>query len=145
MLGMLEVQKLFSTWAQRRLRQAAGLSPKRRAIGMASSIPLEFVEQITARIAATVELPVTLDFEGGYSEADGCLANNIARLLDLGRSDDLRISDSQEGANQISTLIFGDRRWIVTLFGTISGNASRGLCRAGPRASAGLARTTAGS
>jgi 2-methylisocitrate lyase-like PEP mutase family enzyme len=48
------------------------------------SIPLEFVEQITARIAATVELPVTSDFEGGYSEADGGLANNVARLLDLG-------------------------------------------------------------
>src|SRR6202044_229897 len=48
------------------------------------SIPLEFVEQITARIAATVELPVTLDFEGGYSASDGGLANNIARLLDLG-------------------------------------------------------------
>src|SRR3981189_3944698 len=33
------------------------------------SIPLAFVEQIAGRIAATVELPVTVDFEGGYSEA----------------------------------------------------------------------------
>jgi 2-methylisocitrate lyase-like PEP mutase family enzyme len=48
------------------------------------SIPLAFVEQIIARIAATVELPVTLDFEGGYSETDGGLAHNISRLLDLG-------------------------------------------------------------
>ena len=47
-------------------------------------IPLPFVEQIIARIAATVDAPVTLDFEGGYSEDDGALADNIARLLDLG-------------------------------------------------------------
>ena len=48
------------------------------------SIPLAFVGQIAGRIAATVELPVTLDFEGGYSEAEAGLAKNIARLLDLG-------------------------------------------------------------
>jgi 2-methylisocitrate lyase-like PEP mutase family enzyme len=34
------------------------------------SIPLALVEQIAARIAATVKLPVTVDFEGGYSEAE---------------------------------------------------------------------------
>ena len=48
------------------------------------AIPIEFVEQIVARIAATVDVPVTVDFEGGYSEADGELAGNVARLLDLG-------------------------------------------------------------
>jgi 2-methylisocitrate lyase-like PEP mutase family enzyme len=48
------------------------------------SIPLAFVEQIIGRIAATVEAPVTLDFEGGYSESEEGLAKNIARLLDLG-------------------------------------------------------------
>jgi 2-methylisocitrate lyase-like PEP mutase family enzyme len=31
------------------------------------AIPIEFAEQIVARIAATVDLPVTVDFEGGYS------------------------------------------------------------------------------
>ncbi len=48
------------------------------------SIPLALVEQIAARIAATVKLPVTVDFEGGYSEAEAGLAQNIARVLDLG-------------------------------------------------------------
>src|SRR3984957_1659244 len=48
------------------------------------SIPLPLVEQIIMRVAATVELPVTVDFEGGYSEAEGGLASNIGRLLDLG-------------------------------------------------------------
>ena len=47
-------------------------------------IPLKFVEQITARIAAVVDAPVTVDFEGGYSEDDAELAENISRLLDLG-------------------------------------------------------------
>jgi 2-methylisocitrate lyase-like PEP mutase family enzyme len=48
------------------------------------AIPLEFVEQIVKRIIATVDLPVSADFEGGYSEnADG-LRHNLSRLLDLG-------------------------------------------------------------
>ena len=47
------------------------------------AIPIELAEQIVARITATVDVPVTVDFEGGYSEADGELADNVARLLDL--------------------------------------------------------------
>ena len=48
------------------------------------AIPIEFAEQIVARIAATVDVPVTMDFEGGYSEDNGELAANISRLLGLG-------------------------------------------------------------
>ncbi len=48
------------------------------------AIPLNFVEQIVARIAGTIDAPVTVDFEGGYSGDDGLLAENVARLLDLG-------------------------------------------------------------
>lgn len=48
------------------------------------TIPIELAEQIIARIAATIDAPVTVDFEDGYSEDDGELGNNIARLLDLG-------------------------------------------------------------
>jgi 2-methylisocitrate lyase-like PEP mutase family enzyme len=48
------------------------------------SIPIELAQQIIARIAATIEAPVTVDFEGGYSEDDGALAGNISRLLDTG-------------------------------------------------------------
>ena len=47
-------------------------------------IPIGFAEQIVARIAATVDAPVTVDFEGGYSEDDNELADNISRLIDLG-------------------------------------------------------------
>ena len=52
--------------------------------GDGEAIPIEFAEQIGGRIAATVDVPVTVDFEGGYSEDDGELAANISRLLDLG-------------------------------------------------------------
>jgi 2-methylisocitrate lyase-like PEP mutase family enzyme len=48
------------------------------------AIPIELAEQIIARIAATIDAPVTVDFEGGYSEDDGELTDNISRLLDLG-------------------------------------------------------------
>src|SRR3982074_1486081 len=48
------------------------------------AIPITLVEQIIARIASTIDAPVTVDFEGGYSEDDGALAENVSRLLELG-------------------------------------------------------------
>jgi len=47
-------------------------------------IPMHLLEQILARIMATIDVPVTVDFEGGYSDDDGRLAANVSRLLDLG-------------------------------------------------------------
>jgi 2-methylisocitrate lyase-like PEP mutase family enzyme len=48
-------------------------------------IPITLAEQIVGQIAATIDLPVTVDFEGGYNgDDDDELAGNIARLLDLG-------------------------------------------------------------
>ncbi len=40
--------------------------------------------KIVERIIASVSLPVTLDFEGGYSEVDEQLAENISQIIDLG-------------------------------------------------------------
>jgi 2-methylisocitrate lyase-like PEP mutase family enzyme len=48
------------------------------------AIPIALAKQIVGRIAATVDAPLTVDFEGGYSEDDDELAGNIARLIDLG-------------------------------------------------------------
>jgi 2-methylisocitrate lyase-like PEP mutase family enzyme len=39
---------------------------------------------VIARIAATVDAPVSADVEGGYSEDNGKLADNVARLVDHG-------------------------------------------------------------
>ena len=47
-------------------------------------LPLAFAEQIAGRIVATVDVPVSVDFEGGYSDDDRKLAANIVKLLDLG-------------------------------------------------------------
>jgi 2-methylisocitrate lyase-like PEP mutase family enzyme len=55
-----------------------------QGFGDGEAIPIELAERIAGRIAATVDIPVTVDFEGGYSEDDGELAANISRLLDLG-------------------------------------------------------------
>jgi len=48
------------------------------------AIPLDLVLTIVARIAATVDLPVSLDFEGGYAEAPDDLAANLARVIAAG-------------------------------------------------------------
>jgi 2-methylisocitrate lyase-like PEP mutase family enzyme len=47
-------------------------------------IPVEFLNQIVARIVDSVDVPVTADFEGGYTEDDEQLADNVSRLLDIG-------------------------------------------------------------
>ena len=48
------------------------------------AIPIDLAQRIVGRIAAAIEAPVTVDFEGGYSEDDGELADNILRLLNTG-------------------------------------------------------------
>ncbi|WP_254506854.1 isocitrate lyase/PEP mutase family protein [Anatilimnocola floriformis] len=48
------------------------------------SIPFALLSQIVARITATTELPVTVDFEGGYSDNDETLAGHISQLLEMG-------------------------------------------------------------
>jgi 2-methylisocitrate lyase-like PEP mutase family enzyme len=48
------------------------------------AIPITLVEQIIARIVSTIDAPVSLDFEGGYSDDNGALAENVTHLLELG-------------------------------------------------------------
>lgn len=45
---------------------------------------MQTAEDIIARIVPAVELPVTADFEGGYSGDDDVLAENITSLLKTG-------------------------------------------------------------
>ena len=47
-------------------------------------VPLEFVLDNIARIVASVDLPVTLDFEGGYATDLASLKANIAKVIDTG-------------------------------------------------------------
>ena len=48
------------------------------------AIPLDLVEQNVRRIVASVDLPVTVDFEGGYDTAPDAVANNAARMITAG-------------------------------------------------------------
>ena len=46
--------------------------------------PVELVEEIAGRIVGAVDAPVSVDFEGGYSEDETGLSENVAHLLKLG-------------------------------------------------------------
>ena len=48
------------------------------------NIPPAWVEQIVARMVSAVDVPVSVDFEGGYTGDEAGLAQNVSRLLDLG-------------------------------------------------------------
>ncbi len=48
------------------------------------AIPLAQLLQIASRIAATVDVPVTIDFEGGYAEAPDEVAANVVQLIGTG-------------------------------------------------------------
>lgn len=47
-------------------------------------IPLSFVKEIVTRIPVNVDVPVSMDFEGGYGDDDKFLAKNISDLIELG-------------------------------------------------------------
>lgn len=47
-------------------------------------IPMDFVLRIVSRITATVDLPVSVDFEGGYAEAPEDVAANVASPISAG-------------------------------------------------------------
>ncbi|SOE17412.1 2-methylisocitrate lyase-like PEP mutase family enzyme [Hoeflea halophila] len=47
-------------------------------------IPLELLLSISERIVHATDLPVTIDFEGGYARAPAQLAENVTRLIETG-------------------------------------------------------------
>ncbi len=48
------------------------------------ALPLDLLLRIVSRITATVDLPVTVDFEGGYAQAPEDVASNVARIIEAG-------------------------------------------------------------
>ena len=52
--------------------------------GDGEAVPLDFVLDNAARIAASVDVPVSIDFEGGYAVEPDALAANAARLAATG-------------------------------------------------------------
>ena len=48
------------------------------------AIPMDLALQVVSRIVASVDLPVTMDFEGGYAEAPEEVAANVGRVIEAG-------------------------------------------------------------
>ena len=86
---------LFNVWDAGSAKAVADAGAKAIATGSWSvaaangfgdgeGVPLELAVANAARIVATVELPVTLDFEGGYAVDPGRVAENFALALAAG-------------------------------------------------------------
>jgi 2-methylisocitrate lyase-like PEP mutase family enzyme len=52
--------------------------------GDGEEMPLAFLEQIVARIVATVDLPLTVDMEGGFAVEPEAVAANMRRIVEAG-------------------------------------------------------------
>ena len=65
-------------------RPVVGQSRKPRGFHDGEDIAIAFAEQIIGRIARSVDVPVSADFEGGYTDDDSELSANVARLLQSG-------------------------------------------------------------
>jgi 2-methylisocitrate lyase-like PEP mutase family enzyme len=48
------------------------------------SIPLDFVLQIVNRIAESVDVPLSVDFEGAYASAPATVTQNVRKLIQAG-------------------------------------------------------------
>ncbi len=86
---------LFNVWDAGSARVAARAGAKAIATGSASvatahgvsdaeGLPLALALANAERIVAAVEVPVTIDFEGGYAVEEGALADNMAALSATG-------------------------------------------------------------
>ena len=86
---------LFNVWDPGSARHAAQAGASAIATGSASvggalgfgdaqTVPLDLVLENAARICGAVDLPVSLDFEGGYAVDTGELAANFARVIATG-------------------------------------------------------------
>src|SRR5687768_9661741 len=86
---------LYNAWDAGSARAVAEAGAKAIATGSASvaaahgfqdaeALPLELALANSARVAAAVELPVSIDFEGAYAVEPGGVAANMASLAETG-------------------------------------------------------------
>jgi 2-methylisocitrate lyase-like PEP mutase family enzyme len=86
---------LYNIWDAGSARSAAKAGSKAIATGSWSvaaahgfddgeAIPFDLIETIVGRIASSVELPLTVDFEGGYAKDPDGVATNAARIIKAG-------------------------------------------------------------
>lgn len=86
---------LFNVWDAGSAKAVADAGAKAIATGSHSvaaangygdgqNLPMDDALANVTRIISSVDLPVTLDFEGGYSDDDDQLKQNIVRVIDTG-------------------------------------------------------------
>lgn len=86
---------LFNIWDAGSAKSVANAGAKAIATGSWSvasaqgysdgeAMPLDDALRVYARIGASTDLPVTVDFEGGYAASPSTVASNVRKLLDLG-------------------------------------------------------------
>lgn len=86
---------LYNAWDAGSAQAVAEAGAKAIATGSASvaaahgfldaeALPLELALANSARVAAAVELPVTIDFEGAYGVGPDAVAANVKRLAETG-------------------------------------------------------------
>ncbi len=86
---------LYNIWDAGGARALAGAGAKAVATGSwavaaahgyedGEAMPLDFVLTLVTRIAQSVDLPLTVDFEGGYANAPDQIARNVVRVLQAG-------------------------------------------------------------
>ncbi|MCR5878289.1 isocitrate lyase/phosphoenolpyruvate mutase family protein [Phenylobacterium sp. J367] len=101
------------------------------------ALPMEKVIATVAGIVRSVDLPVTCDFEGGYTDDPAELAANIARVLDAGavginfedggRDPDLharKVAAARAAADRAGVPLFINARTDVYLRGLAEGEAA---------------------
>src|SRR4029079_780176 len=86
---------LYNIWDAGSARAVAAAGAKALATGShpvgdasgfgdGQQVPLDFVFANAKRIMAAVDLPLTVDFEGAYSDAPAIAAVNVSRLAETG-------------------------------------------------------------
>ncbi|MCZ4279196.1 isocitrate lyase/phosphoenolpyruvate mutase family protein [Kiloniella laminariae] len=73
------------------------------------AIPLDLLTTIASRIATTIDIPVSIDFEGGYAEDCEALAHNITRIISTGAIG-INFEDQQVGKAGLYTLDIQQKR-----------------------------------
>ena len=87
--------KLFNIWDAGSAKAVAEAGAQAVATGSWSvagaqgyadgeKLPLDLLLTIVSRIAASVDIPVSVDFEGGYARDPETLAKNVTRLIQTG-------------------------------------------------------------
>jgi 2-methylisocitrate lyase-like PEP mutase family enzyme len=86
---------LYNVWDAGGAKTLAEMGAKASATGSWSmaaahgfddgeAIPLQFVLQIIERIATSVDLPMTVDFEGGYAVKPEVITENVRKVIKAG-------------------------------------------------------------